>query len=202
MIVDSGDTMDHGTAAENGFLDPVADLGAPYVWVRGNHDSAHHPALPGGRMKNVHVLDDGEAVTRRRAALRGHRATRSSPPTARSPPGGDPAEELAGGRLASALRDQQAAGTPVDIAVAHNPTAARETDGEVPLVLAGHVHHRENEILQHGTRLRIEGSTGGGGLRAVREQEARDRSRPRCSTWTATPGGSRPGTRSRSAAWA
>jgi len=41
VIIDSGDTMDHGTAAENGFLDPVRNLGAPYVWVRGNHDSKH-----------------------------------------------------------------------------------------------------------------------------------------------------------------
>ncbi|GAA3228375.1 hypothetical protein GCM10020256_40590 [Streptomyces thermocoprophilus] len=29
VIADTGDTMDHGTAAENGFLDAVPDLGAP-----------------------------------------------------------------------------------------------------------------------------------------------------------------------------
>ncbi|GAA5075850.1 hypothetical protein GCM10023336_65450 [Streptomyces similanensis] len=62
VIVDSGDTMDHGTAAENAFLDPVENLGAPYVWVRGNHDS---PATQRylEHLKNVHVLDDGRAVT-------------------------------------------------------------------------------------------------------------------------------------------
>ncbi|MYR55179.1 hypothetical protein GTY54_02600, partial [Streptomyces sp. SID625] len=80
------------------------------------------------------------------------------------------AERLAGARLASALRDQRAAGTPVDIAVAHEPLAARETDGAVPLVLCGHLHHEGTEILPYGTRLRREGSTGGSGLRAV-EQE-------------------------------
>ncbi|HJX85913.1 MAG TPA: hypothetical protein VJ277_00005, partial [Gemmatimonadales bacterium] len=74
-------------------------------------------------------------------------------------------------RLASALRDQERAGTPVDIAVAHDPNAARETDGTVPLVLAGHVHHRVNELLKLGTRLKVEGSTGGGGLRAVQNQK-------------------------------
>ena len=47
VIIDSGDTMDHGTAAENGFLDPIPDLGAPYVWVRGNHDSRRHPEVSG-----------------------------------------------------------------------------------------------------------------------------------------------------------
>ncbi len=55
----------------------------------------------------------------------------------------------------------------MDIALAHNPVAASETDGLVPLALAGHVHHRENSVLPRGTRLMIEGSTGGGGLRAV-----------------------------------
>lgn len=62
VIVDSGDTMDHGTAAENGFLEPIGDLGVPYVWVRGNHDSKLTQRYL-ERMKNVHVLDDGRAET-------------------------------------------------------------------------------------------------------------------------------------------
>ena len=62
VIVDSGDTMDHGSAAENGFLDPIEDLGAPYVWVRGNHDSRVTQRYLTG-LKNVHVLDDGRATT-------------------------------------------------------------------------------------------------------------------------------------------
>lgn len=62
LIIDSGDTMDHGSAAENSFLDPIPDLGAPYVWVRGNHDSAATQKYLRG-LKNVHVLDNGRAVT-------------------------------------------------------------------------------------------------------------------------------------------
>ncbi|MEU5268153.1 hypothetical protein AB0G77_06325 [Streptomyces hygroscopicus] len=50
---------------------------------------------------------------------------------------------------------------------AHNPIAARETDGTVPLALTGHVHHRRAQVLPGGTRLMTEGSTGGSGLRAV-----------------------------------
>ncbi|MGH3366382.1 MAG: metallophosphoesterase family protein, partial [Nocardioidaceae bacterium] len=38
VVVDTGDTTDHGSAAENGFLEGVRAVGAPYVWVRGNHD--------------------------------------------------------------------------------------------------------------------------------------------------------------------
>ncbi|MFD8613317.1 metallophosphoesterase [Streptomyces sp. NPDC059631] len=168
VIVDSGDTMDHGTAAENGFLDPVADLGVPYVWVRGNHDSltTQHRLE---RMKNVHVLDDGRAETVAGLRFAGIGDPQFTPDRSAAT-GGDAAERLAGARLASALRDQRAAGTPVDIAVAHEPLAARETDGTVPLVLCGHLHHEGTEILPYGTRLRREGSTGGSGLRAV-EQE-------------------------------
>ncbi|MFF4550630.1 metallophosphoesterase [Streptomyces sp. NPDC001406] len=165
VIVDSGDTMDHGTAAENGFLDPIADLGAPYVWVRGNHDSLLTQSYL-ERMKNVRVLDDGRAQTIAGLRFAGIGDPQFTPDRS-GRPGGNAAEELAGDRLATALRDQRAAGTPVDVAVAHEPSAARRTDGEVPLVLAGHLHHEQTEVMKRGTRLRLEGSTGGSGLRAV-----------------------------------
>lgn len=165
VIVDSGDTMDHGTAAENGFLDPIADLGAPYIWVRGNHDSLVTQRYL-EHLKNVHVLDDGRAVTVAGLRFAGIGDPQFTPDRS-AVPGGDRAEVLAGARLAAALNDQRTAGTPVDIAIAHEPTAARETDGEVPLVLAGHLHHEGTEIMKYGTRLRIEGSTGGSGLRAL-----------------------------------
>ena len=165
VIVDSGDTMDHGTAAENGFLDPIADLGAPYVWVRGNHDSLVTQRYL-EQFKNVHVLDEGRAVTVAGLRFAGIGDPQFTPDRSVDPGGGE-AQRLAGDRLASALREQRAAGTPVDIAVAHEPEAARRTDGEVPLVLAGHLHHQEMEVMAGGTRLRVEGSTGGSGLRAL-----------------------------------
>ncbi|MFJ1596035.1 metallophosphoesterase [Streptomyces sp. NPDC088261] len=169
VVIDSGDTMDHGSAAENGFLDPIADLGVPYVWVRGNHDSLTTQRYL-QRMKNVRVLDEGRAVTVGGVRIAGTGDPQFTPDRSVKAQG-DPAERMAGIRFASALRDQRQAGTPVDIAVAHEPVAARETDGLVPLVLAGHVHHRETEIMPLGTRLKIEGSTGGGGLRAVQNDK-------------------------------
>ncbi|GAA3301242.1 metallophosphoesterase [Streptomyces cinereospinus] len=168
VIVDSGDTMDHGTSAENGFLDPIEDLGAPYVWVRGNHDS-HTTQRYLEDLKNVHVLDDGRAVSLAGLRFAGMGDPQFTPDRT-DRPGAEASQELAGARLATALRDQRAAGTPVDVAVAHEPQAARQTDGEVPLVLAGHVHHQEMEVLPYGTRLRVEGSTGGSGLRAVEDE--------------------------------
>ncbi|WP_069171481.1 metallophosphoesterase family protein [Streptomyces griseus] len=190
VIIDSGDTMDHGTAAENGFLDPVQDLGAPYVWVRGNHDSEVTQAYL-DELGNVHVLDRGSAVDVAGLRIAGTGDPQFTPDRSRTP-GGKASEQLAGMRLASALRDQKRAGTPVDIAVAHDPDAARETDGTVPLVLSGHVHHRVNELLKFGTRLKVEGSTGGGGLRAVQNEKPEkvrasvlylDRSTRRLQAW-------------------
>ncbi|MFD8201984.1 metallophosphoesterase family protein [Streptomyces sp. NPDC003470] len=165
VIVDSGDTMDHGTAAENGFLDPIEDLGAPYVWVRGNHDSRVTQDYLEG-LKNVQVLDDGRARTIAGLRFAGIGDPQYTPDRS-GKPGAEASQELAGARLASALRDQTRAGTPVDVAIAHEPSAAREVDGTVPLVLAGHVHHEDMEVMKYGTRLRVEGSTGGSGLRAV-----------------------------------
>ncbi|MDQ0581973.1 metallophosphoesterase family protein [Streptomyces rishiriensis] len=165
VIVDSGDTMDHGSAAENGFLDPIATLGAPYVWVRGNHDSLVTQRYLEG-MKNVHVLDDGRAVTLAGLRFAGIGDPQFTPDRS-SAPGAEESQEAAGARLAQALRAQRDAGTPADVAIAHEPSAARGTDGEVPLVLAGHLHHEDMEVMKKGTRLRVEGSTGGSGLRAV-----------------------------------
>jgi hypothetical protein len=134
------------------------------VWVRGNHDSTTTQDYL-KKMKNVHVLDDGRAVTVAGLRFAGIGDPQYTPD--RTAERGDRAEELAGARLASALRDQRNAGTPVDVAIAHEPSAARETDGDVPLVLSGHLHHEGMEVMKYGTRLRIEGSTGGSGLRAV-----------------------------------
>ncbi|MTE19794.1 hypothetical protein F0L17_11815 [Streptomyces sp. TRM43335] len=169
VIIDSGDTMDHGTAAENGFLDPVEDLGAPYVWARGNHDSRSTQEYV-EELENTHVLDDGRPVTVGGLRIAGIGDPQFTPDRSVVPEG-DPAERAAGRRLAAALRAAEARGEPVDIAVTHNPVAARQTDGDVPLVLAGHTHRRETEVLDDGTRLMVEGSTGGGGLRAVEGDE-------------------------------
>ncbi|UUS31846.1 metallophosphoesterase [Streptomyces changanensis] len=169
LIIDSGDTMDHGSTAENVFLNPISNLGAPYVWVRGNHDSMDTQKYLSG-LRNVHVLDGGQAVTVAGVRVAGVGDPQFTPDRT-VVPAGDDAERDAGRRLADSLRAQTRAGTPVDVAVAHNPIAAHQTDGAVPLVLAGHVHRRVNEVLPNGTRLKIEGSTGGGGLRAVEKDE-------------------------------
>ncbi len=59
-------------------------------------------------------------------------------------------------------------------------------------MLSGHYHRRINEQLKLGTRLKVEGSTGGGGLRAVQNEKPEkvhasvlymDRSTRRLQAW-------------------
>ncbi|MFE3886762.1 metallophosphoesterase [Streptomyces lydicus] len=169
VILDTGDTMDHGSAAENHFLDPVSTLGAPYVWVRGNHDSRGTQRYLTGR-RHVTVLDHGKVARVAGLRLAGVGDPQFTPDRS-VVSAGEPAERTAGGKLADSLRTQRLAGTPVDIALAHNPTAVTEADGLAPLALAGHLHHREITTLPQGTRLMVEGSTGGGGLRAVQNRK-------------------------------
>ncbi|PJE96947.1 hypothetical protein CUT44_15460 [Streptomyces carminius] len=169
VIIDTGDTMDHGTAAENGFLDPIEDLGAPFVWVRGNHDSRSTQAYLED-LDNAYVLDGGAPVTFDGLRIAGIGDPQFTPDRS-TKPGGKPAEIRAGRKLAAAIRASEKRGEPVHIAAAHNPDAAEEVDGEVPLVLAGHLHVRKTRILEDGTRLMLQGSTGGGGLRAVEGDE-------------------------------
>ncbi|WP_030989319.1 metallophosphoesterase family protein [Streptomyces sp. NRRL S-1813] len=169
VIIDTGDTMDHGSAAENHFLDPVSTLGAPYVWVRGNHDSRSTQKYL-TRRAHVTVLDHGTVAQVAGVRIAGVGDPQFTPDRS-VVAAGEPAERTAGGRLADSLRTQRLAGTPADIALAHNPTAVTEADGLAPLALAGHIHHRENTLLPQGTRLMVEGSTGGGGLRAVQNKK-------------------------------
>ncbi|MEO3846159.1 metallophosphoesterase [Streptomyces sp. B8F3] len=166
-VIDTGDTMDHGSAAENVYLDPIATLGVPYVWVRGNHDSLTTQAAV-ERQKNARVVDDGESVVVAGVRIAGIGDPQFTPDRSVAA-AGDPAETAVGERLAAALADLRDRGRPADLAVAHNPVALEQVDGLVPLALAGHRHHRKQHDLPDGTRLMVEGSAGGGGLRAVED---------------------------------
>jgi hypothetical protein len=60
---------------------------------------------------------------------------------------------------------------PVDVAVVHDGAAAPEMDGDVPLVLSGHYHRREQHLLPDGTLSFWQGSTGASGLRGLEHEK-------------------------------
>ncbi len=162
LVIDAGDISDHGSKAERRFVDAIADLPIPYVFVRGNHDSrAIEEAVRS--QPNAIVLDDG--LTKEVAGLRitGDADPRFTPD--RSTPVISN-EQLAaiGNAVAAGVR---VAGTHPDIAVVHDPTQGTGFDGVTPLILAGHTHQRATKLLPEGSRMFVQGSTGGAGLRAL-----------------------------------
>jgi predicted MPP superfamily phosphohydrolase len=165
VIVDAGDLTDHGSSAEARFADSIGDLGVPYVYVRGNHDSVAIQAAV-RRQRNAVVLTGQVADV---AGLRfiGDGDPRFTPDRSVQVPGEDAVRAM-GERLGRTARTTS---PPADVAVVHDPTAAEPLDGDVRLVLAGHVHRRSTELLPGGTRLFVQGTTGGAGLRALEPRE-------------------------------
>ena len=161
FIIDSGDLTDHGSQAENDLASEIAKFKIPYVYIRGNHDSDHTQATV-ARARNAIVLT-GHEVTVDGLTIIGDGDPRFTPDLAVQEPG-EQAVYQAGQELASTAlgRTQEP-----DIAVVHDPVAAVPLSGVVKLVLAGHLHRRVTWMLSGGTRLFVQGSTGGAGLRAL-----------------------------------
>ncbi len=162
LIIDSGDISDHGSKAERSFVDAIKDLNLPYVYVRGNHDSqAIADAV--AAQPNAVVLDRGETREVAGLKLTGEADPRFTPDRSTKP--------IDNKQLAFLGRDLAyrltIAGDKPDVAVLHDPTMGYPLDGSVPLVLAGHSHSRSTKLLEQGTRMFIQGSTGGAGLRAL-----------------------------------
>lgn len=165
VIVDTGDIADHGTPLESQYVAPIADLGRPYVYVRGNHDSVATEAAVAA-VPNAVVLDGDSADV---AGLRfvGAPDPRFTPDQSTR---GTASEDVLRGteELADVADDLV---PPADIIAFHDPTHAELFDGLAPLVLSGHAHRRDTYVLDEGTRVMIQGSTGGAGLRALEKEE-------------------------------
>lgn len=163
VVVDSGDITDHGTGPENRYLQEIRHLRAPYVWVRGNHDSAVTQramrAIP-----NVVVLDGS---VRRVGGLTfagvGDPTFTPDKQVGASPDDLADRVTAAAGRLAAIA--ERAGG--VDVAVFHDPAPVPALDGLASVTLSGHRHFRSVLQGDAGTWLMTQGSTGGSGLRAL-----------------------------------
>ncbi|GIH13535.1 membrane protein [Rugosimonospora africana] len=172
LVVDTGDIDDWGTQVEASFVNSIGALKIPYVFVRGNHDSGT-TADAVAKQSNAIVLEnrivtvDGLTI----AGIGDPQFTPDKEPGPSGAAGHQAAEvqEASGEKLAQTIRN---AGKPVDVAMVHEPASAGALDGLVPLVLAGHIHHRDVSTMpqltgQQKTALMVEGSTGGAGLRGL-----------------------------------
>jgi predicted phosphodiesterase len=167
IIIDTGDMTDFGSAAEDRYVAEAGELGVPYVYVRGNHDSQSTQRAVGALPNGV-VLDGPEVVEVAGLRLLGQGDPRFTPDK-RTRDDDAPTSVLTGvGRTLA--RSVSTALDPPDLVAVHDPRAAQPLLGRTPVVLAGHAHRRE-VTEQDGTLLMIQGSTGGAGLRALEGEE-------------------------------
>ncbi|HUP86112.1 MAG TPA: metallophosphoesterase [Acidimicrobiales bacterium] len=160
-ILDTGDITDWGSEPEAQLLSSIPGLGVPYVWVRGNHDSIQTQRAVAAQ-PNAIVLDgDGTDV----AGLRvwGIGDPRYTPD--KDQPVGPDVEKDAAEAFAPEV-DRRLEDGP-DVVLIHDARAAADLGGDVPLVLAGHTHRPREGRIGKLTRLLVEGSTGGAGLRGL-----------------------------------
>ncbi|GAA4575638.1 metallophosphoesterase family protein [Planotetraspora kaengkrachanensis] len=179
LVIDTGDISDHGTSAEDKFVEEIGRLGVPYVYVRGNHDAMSTQRAV-AKQKNAIVLD-GNAATVGGLRIFGIGDPRFTPDKSVQQSDDTSQALIDLGRAQAAKiappETPRSASTsspdriPADIVAVHDPTVGRGVSGQVALVLAGHVHQRSTEMLPTGTRLMIQGSTGGAGLRGLEGDE-------------------------------
>ena len=172
LVVDTGDIVDWGSKQEDAYIHNIRNVGVPYVYIRGNHDSASTAAAvrrAGGTVLENQVRTvDGLTF----AGIGDPRFTpdkETNPITVHDPESQkviDSSEELA-----DTITTYNAAHAkhPVDIALIHDPGGAQPLNGVVPYVFAGHLHKREVYKLSKGTQVMVEGSTGAAGLRGLQQ---------------------------------
>jgi predicted phosphodiesterase len=165
VIVDAGDIADHGTAPEARYVEPISTLGRPYLFVKGNHDSVLIVRAIEAQ-ENAIVLE-GRPVTVAGLRFLGAPDPRFTPDQQTR---GTAAEDL---RQATVELAERARSLPTraDVLVFHDPTHADLFQDTAPLVLAGHAHRRRDIVLDDDTRIFVQGSTGGAGLRGLEGEE-------------------------------
>jgi predicted MPP superfamily phosphohydrolase len=195
-VVDTGDLTDWGSNLENPYAQSIGKLGVPYVFIRGNHDSAETAAAV-ARQPNAVVLDNDVRKVGG-LTIAGIRDPRFTPDKSEGDLGPDEESVIASGeRLAETVKaynEQNGttnhppptptpsaaprngnAGTAddgtVDLMLIHDPRAAEALSDAGPLVLAGHTHKRKVSKLDDDTTLMVEGSTGARGLRGIGEKD-------------------------------
>ena len=167
-VLDTGDITDWGSEPEAQLLSAIPGVGVPYVWVRGNHDSMQTQAAVAAQ-PNAVVLD-GEGAEVAGLRIWGIGDPRYTPD--KDQPTGADVEQEAAEAFAPEVDERLAADdAPADLVMVHDARAAADLGGDVDLVLSGHTHRAREGRIGRATRLLVEGSTGGAGLRGLQRDE-------------------------------
>ena len=164
-VIDSGDTTTWGTPVESAFLSRIGRLGVPYVFVRGNHDSLATQAAV-ARQRGAVVLDNAVHPVAG-LVLAGIGDPRFTPQEGEKEKQGKDQVAASVETLSGTVEkyDEAHPDQPVQVAIVHDPTRLEALRGKVPLILSGHLHKRSVRV-DGGTRIMVEGSTGGAGITA------------------------------------
>lgn len=163
MVVDTGDITSFGSPLEQAILDRIPEFGVPYVFVRGNHDSAQIAARL-RTFENTVVLDGAmEEVGGLRIFGASHPLFTPSASRNLEPAGIEETLLEAGERLKARI----AVLLPrPDLVAIHDDRMAEPWAGLIPLVISGHFHEGASREINETHFLRV-GSTGGGGLEGL-----------------------------------
>jgi Icc-related predicted phosphoesterase len=155
-VVDTGDLTSFGLPFESRIAGLIEDMPVPYLFVPGNHDSpANRRRI--ARFDGVTVLDPGAAtVAGLRIAGIGH-------PSFTATNERDDDEVAADVDAQHDEVEELVAGADPDVLAVHDPHQADTVVGEVPVVMAGHIHEHRLEQVD-GTVITTSGSTGATGL--------------------------------------
>ncbi len=174
FVIDSGDIVDWGSPFENGFFlgTPtsilrenkvgIPDLGVPYYFAAGNHDSPQRTVLPLSRLANVRILELGDSFQQNGLVITGAKDPVFTPSSSLSKDERRQAQIETGTALQQQLKEN-----PADIAVVHNPTAGEQITEGTQLRISGDTHefkYLDPLPINHPAYLNT-ASSGGVGLR-------------------------------------
>jgi predicted phosphodiesterase len=157
-VLDTGDITSFGSPVEGRITELIDDIGVPYLFVAGNHDSPANrravAATPGVTYLNGQIVTVGDV-----------RILGFPDPTFTATNEID-TDEGNDRRVARAglVADRVRALRP-DVLAVHDQRHGSESYGLAPVIVAGHTHERGDETID-GTRVLTVGSTGATGLGA------------------------------------
>ncbi len=162
-VLDAGDLTDFGSPLEAQAAAKLADLGVPYVFAPGNHDST-------GVMDFVRGLPNGLLLNGRVEDVKGIKILGSPDPWAYV----DAVTAVDADEERLLLQEQidwlrgefDRAQTKPDILLVHHPDVARAFAGQIPILISGHTHRTGFENLEGSWHINP-GSTGAAGLRGL-----------------------------------
>jgi predicted phosphodiesterase len=159
LVIDTGDTTSFGARNEQFILSEIPGFVRPYVWVRGNHDSA-------GFQDAMARVDGAVVLDGRAAEVEGFTIYGRGHPffvdERGSPVEDEDVEALVADAAELVVQDVSALPEPPDLVLVHDDRMTEGVAGTVPLVLSGHFHENRDEVVDGTLFLRV-GTTGGAG---------------------------------------